>query len=309
VAQRIFSFEAPMRRAADAVANGVPRAPDDYLPCRFEAGGRAPRGDGWGAFQLDGPGLWLWALAEHERASGTTVVHQAELRGAATMAATYLSSLWRQPSYDAWEEEPERRSTSTLAACLAGLDAAHRLGLELPGMLAEVEGMRHDLDERGRRLGYLPRSDGDDAVDASILWCGPLLGVFRPDDPLWRSTLERIEAELVGAGGGVHRYRADEFYGGGEWPLLSAAYGLACLQRGDPGDHARARRCAAWIELQRGRDGSLPEQASERLLRPARLSTWQARWGPVARPLSWSHAMALLLRQRLEPASPTARTA
>ena len=291
-----------MRRAVDAVANGVPRAPDDYLPCRFDAAGRAPTGDGWGAFQLDGPGLWLWALAEHERASGTTVAHQAELRRAAAMAARYVSSLWRQPSYDAWEEEPGCRSTSTLAACLAGLTAAHRLGLEQFGLLTEMEGMRHDLDERGRGLGYLPRSDGDDSLDASILWCGPLLGVFRADDPLWRSTLERIEAELAGAGGGVHRYRADEFYGGGEWPVLSAAYGSACLQRGDPGDDARARRCAAWIELQRGKDDSLPEQASERLLRPARLATWQARWGPVARPLSWSHAMALLLRQRLGPA-------
>jgi GH15 family glucan-1,4-alpha-glucosidase len=302
VAQRIFDFEGHMRRAVEAVADGVPRAPDDHLPCRFEADGRAPVGDGWGTFQLDGPGLWLWALWEHERVDAASGVHAAELRRAASIAAEYVSVLWRQPSFDAWEEEPERRSTSTLAACLAGLSAAQRLGLEQSGLLTEVEGMRQDLDERGRRLGYLPRSDGDDSLDASILWCGPLLGAVHPDDPVWRSTLANIEGALVGAGGGVHRYVADEFSGGGEWPVLSAAYGLACLQRDEPGDDARARRCAAWIESQRGQDASLPEQSSEHLLCPTRLASWQARWGPVARPLTWSHAMAVLLRQRLERA-------
>lgn len=214
------------------------------------------------------------------------------------MATEYIVALWRQPSYDAWEEHGNHLSTSTLAACLAGLLAAHRLGIETQAMPASVEGIRGVIGTRGRRLGYLPRSDADDAVDASILWCGPLLGAFHSSDATWLATLERIERELVGPSGGVHRFTSDTFYGGGQWPLLTAALGLAHLGRGQSGDIGRAEACVDWIERQRRTDGSLPEQVSDHLLHPEHLAEWQARWGPVASPLTWSHAMALLLCHR-----------
>jgi GH15 family glucan-1,4-alpha-glucosidase len=300
VAARVLAFESPMRRAIEAVAIGAEPAGGDLLPCRFASSGHAPTGDGWGAFQMDGPGLWLWALREYAAVAGRRDSLDGGLMRAAAIAAEYVAALWRSPSFDAWEEHGDHLSTSTLGACLAGLLAAHRLGLEIPGMQPAVEGIRLEVAARGRRLGYLPRSDADDDVDASLLWCGPQLGAFHHRDPAWRATLERIEAELVGPDGGVYRYRADTFYGGGQWPVLTAALGLARLARSEPGDAERASADLAWIEDQRGPDGSLAEQSSARALQPDRLPEWEDRWGPVARPLTWSHAMTMLLTTALE---------
>jgi GH15 family glucan-1,4-alpha-glucosidase len=300
VTARVLAFEAPMRRAIEAVAIGREPDADDYLPCRFAASGHAPTDDGWGAFQVDGPGLWLWALQRHARNGAGFEAMGSDVRQAAAVAAEYVMAMWRRPSYDAWEEHPDALSTSTLAACLAGMLAAHRVGIELDFMQAAVEGMREELSGRGQRLGYLPKSDQDDAVDASLLWCGSLLGAFARSDRWWTAALERIETTLLGPDGGVHRYLADTFYGGGQWPVLTAAHGMACLERGGPGDSERARHSAAWIEAQRGAAGGLPEQSSDHALHPARLPEWRSRWGPVAQPLTWSHAMAILLRQAID---------
>lgn len=304
VAARVLASERAMRSAMEAVAGGAARGPDDYLACRFTADGVAPRGDGWGAFQMDGPGLWLWALERHACATADGL--ESKIRSAASLAAEYVSILWAQPSYDAWEEHEDRLASSTLAGCLAGLVAARRLDLVPPEMRSAEEGIRAELEARAARVGYLPRSHVDDAVDASILWCGPLLGVFGADDPVWVSTLARVESELVGPGGGVYRYAADTFYGGGQWPLLTAAYGLACLDRGMPGDREQAAAAGAWVEAQRDEADRLPEQSSRYALSPDRTPAWLERWGPVAKPLSWSHAMAALLRMRLESERPPA---
>jgi GH15 family glucan-1,4-alpha-glucosidase len=102
----------------------------------------------------------------------------------------------------------------------------------------------------------------------------------------------------------MYRYLADTFYGGGQWPVLSAAYGMACLARGEPGDDERARLSAAWIESQRQFGRGLPEQSADHALHPGYVSEWRARWGPVARPLTWSHAMAFMLRNALEQDQP-----
>lgn len=299
VAQRVLAFEGPMRRAIESVAVGETPGPDDYLPCRFSEAGVAPTGDGWGAFQMDGPGLWLWSLDRHAQAAGGRPSLGSLEQRAAALAAEYVVAMWRQPSYDAWEEHADRLASSTVAADLGGLLAAHRLGLAPGGMQLAVEGMRLELAARAARVGHLPRSDGDDAVDGSILWCGPLLGAFHPSHAAWRSTLSHVQSDLVGPDGGVHRYRGDTFYGGGQWPVVTAAYGLACLWRNEPGDHEQAEAALAWIEDQRDADGRLPEQSHEHLLDPAKLPEWEARWGPVATPLTWSHAMTVLLTEAL----------
>lgn len=284
-----------MRAATEALTAGRRPGPDDFLPCRFTAAGEAPSGDGWGAFQMDGPGLWLWALERHLQGRPGGGRLEPTIEPAAEVTARYLATGWPRPSYDAWEEHPDHSSSSTLAACLAGLQAARRLHLGDDTASDAIARIRDELAARVSRHGSLPRSDGDAGLDASSLWCQPLLGVFAPDDAGWRETLARIEATLVGPGGGVYRYAADTFYGGGQWPVLTAALGLACLDRGAPGDEASARRCAAWIDAQRDPAGHLPEQASQHALQPASIAAWQARWGPVARPLTWSHAMAVLL--------------
>ena len=52
-------------------------------------------------------------------------------------------------------------------------------------------------------------------------------------------------------------------------------------------------------------DGHLPEQVSDRPLSPAHVQPWVARWGPIARPLLWSHAMYLILNDALGKKEPT----
>jgi GH15 family glucan-1,4-alpha-glucosidase len=303
VAARVLENRPAMRRAVDAVAEGRTPLPDDHLPCRFTSEGLSPTGDGWGTFQMDGPGLWLWALRIHVGAHGTRCRLEHQVAPAALLTAEYVAALWRQPSFDAWEEHGDRLATSTLAACLAGLRAAQHLGIGPRGVSQAVLAIQAELAARGQRMGYLPRSDTDDAIDGSILWCGPFLGVFKPEDPLWQATLRRVESDLVDQEGGVHRYAGDDFYGGGQWPVLTAALGLSYLRRGQVDDIGRARRCADWMERQRTAAGELPEQVGSHLLHPERRAAWEASWGPVATPLSWSHAMAVLFRGALDEAS------
>ncbi|HXF73073.1 MAG TPA: glycoside hydrolase, partial [Actinomycetota bacterium] len=83
---------------------------------------------------------------------------------------------------------------------------------------------------------------------------------------------------------------------GGLWVPLAGALALA---RASSGDGPGAREAVAWIEEVAGEDGLLPEQVPRRLQRPELLPAWEARWGRVARPLLWSHAMHLLARAAL----------
>jgi GH15 family glucan-1,4-alpha-glucosidase len=109
-------------------------------------------------------------------------------------------------------------------------------------------------------------------------------------------TVQRIEADLVGASGGVHRYRADTFYGGGEWTLLTALLGQYYAQ---VHNHAAALRCLRVVEAHAGEQGQLPEQWSNAALAPAYIRQWTERWGGVATPLLWSHAEYLRLAAAL----------
>ena len=120
--------------------------------------------------------------------------------------------------------------------------------------------------------------------------------LLSPDDPIVQATVTRIEADLHCAGGGVHRYLADTYYGGGEWVLLAGWLGWYYAETGET---ARARELLRWIEAQADVGGHLPEQVSAHLLALDRFGEWEARWGPVAKPLLWSHAMYLILCRAL----------
>ena len=82
-------------------------------------------------------------------------------------------------------------------------------------------------------------------VDASLLWaCVPFgrHALLQAADPLMRGTAAKIERDLVGGTGGVHRYRADTFYGGGEWVVHSKPTAWnGFLPAGSPylSDHAK----------------------------------------------------------------------
>jgi isomaltose glucohydrolase len=120
----------------------------------------------------------------------------------------------------------------------------------------------------------LDLSAAEDRLDASLLVL-PFLGFELP----------RPVDDLVSPGGGVWRYPGDEYYGGGEWLLLTAMLGLA--------DDARAADCLDWIAAHAAADGSLPEQVQDHLQRPESYEPWVQKWGAPPSPLLWSHAMYL----------------
>lgn len=294
VAGVIIGARDGIERSIEAGLTGHSPSPGDYLHCRYELDG-TPGPDDWPTFQLDGPGIWLWSLAHHAAAGG---VLRREHRDAALLAARYIAALWNHPSYDAWEESPERVHTSTRAALLAGLRAASwLLGLPAdPSIAIARAAVERRLLGGGGPLG---KWHGTDAVDGSLLWIVAPYGLVEPDDPTFAATFGRIEAELVSVDGGVHRYATDTFYGGGEWLLLTAALGRVYLRRDAPGDRDRAERCLRWIEAQASNDGWLPEQVATRALHPERIDEWRALWGDSASPLLWSHATYLALLHEL----------
>jgi isomaltose glucohydrolase len=239
------------------------------LETRYDVDGRESGAD-WKSFQLDGFGLLLWTLARHERRGGTV---DDRVRGAAAVLRSYLAANWRRPCTDWWEERDGIHAV-TLACIAAGLRAAG------------------DEDEAGRVVGAL-RADADHRLDASLLAAATPLGVLDPGEV----PLEELERELVSPGGGVHRHPEDDFYGGGEWLLLTALLGLHYLELGRAGE---AREKLAWVAAHAGGEGELPEQSQDHLLHPEGFDRWVERWGPPPSPLLWSHAMFLLLAHALQ---------
>jgi GH15 family glucan-1,4-alpha-glucosidase len=279
----------------------------DYLHTRYTLDGAEARGSWWN-FQLDGYGTWLWALAEHIGMTGDTALLEEMLPGV-ELTLRYLERLWMRPNYDYWEEHRDKVHTSTLASLYGGAKAAgelltrHAMTIRVdPGVLASR------ISEFARancvRDGHLVKYVGSDAVDASLLVAGTPFRLYEPGDPVMLATASKIEHDLAhdGLGRGVHRYALDTYYGGGEWVLLSALLGWHYAELGD---RSNAERCLAWIEAQVGPEGNLPEQVSTHLLFPERYAEWCDRWGPVASPLLWSHAMYLVLYSALNAVEPS----
>ena len=281
--------------AIAAASSGAPLGDERMMPARFTFDGS--RGtDDWWDFQLDGYGTWLWALGEHVRRHGVTVDPYAE---AMDITARYLASSWDRPCYDWWEENRDHVHVSTLGCIGAGLESALALGhlSETTAATATVAAtaIRATVDADAARHGHLVKWIGSDDVDASLAALISPLGYIAAADPVARATVLAIEDALV-VDHGVHRYAKDTFYGGGQWPLLSCFLGLA---HGALGDDAEARAYLAWAASTVRGDGAMPEQVPNHLLAASRRDEWVERWGTVATPLVWSHAMLLRLQMEL----------
>jgi isomaltose glucohydrolase len=175
---------------------------------------------------------------------------------AAALVARWLELHWTEQCIDWWEER-EGIHAATLWCVGNGLGSE------------EIK--REALARAG------------DRVDGSLLFIGT------PE------IVERVEQSLL-VDGGVHRHLEDEYYGGGQWLLLTAMLGLAYVDHGRVED---ARACLAWIEAHAAPNGDLPEQSQDHLLRPERYQPWVDKWGDPPCPLLWSHAMYLRLHHAL----------
>ena len=308
VLDRATHIEDLVRRGLD----GSDVAVEEMLPTRYTLDG-ADGTDAWWDFQLDGYGTWLWALCEHADACGSP---DPAAPRAAALVADYLSVFWDRPCYDWWEEHVDRRHVSTLAAVRAGLDRAvshpvmgSAMSEATRARAAAVVGAVDAVVREGgtgrapatrTQVAHLLKWLGADAVDASLLSCVVPFELPMPDD-VAESTVEAVETQLA-VDGGVHRYLADTYYGGGQWLLLSGFLAWAHARRGRVDDAARYLR---WIEERTDPDGLMPEQVNAHLLAPEREREWIERWGESASPLLWSHAMYLIAVDELERRSRT----
>lgn len=282
---------AAVERAIASAPTGQP-APADLLDTRYTLDG-AVGTDDWPNFQLDGFGTLLWGMQAHLSRDQSPL--PSDWRSAVALLARYLTALWQLPCYDCWEEFGDQVHTATLAAIYGGLNAAARL-LEEPAY-AQVATLIKDFVLRHCVSGGgLAKYVGSTAVDASLIHVATPYRLIEPHDPLMRTTIARIEAELRSGDGGVHRYADDSYYGGGEWVLLTAYLGWHYLE---VGQIARACALQGWIERNATAEALLPEQIAAHLNHPAMLPIWNERWGTSACPLLWSHAAYLTLLNKM----------
>jgi GH15 family glucan-1,4-alpha-glucosidase len=275
-----------------AIRNGGGLPPvERMLPTRFTFTGENGS-DPWWDFQTDGYGMWLWSAITHARRHG---IDPARWLPAFEVAVDYLLTSWDRPCYDWWEEHVEHRHVSTLGAIRGGLVAVASFldSARAAAVLSVGEEIQALVLAEGVVDGHLTKWLGTAAVDGSLPSCVVPFGLV--DGELADATLDAVAADLD-FDGGVHRFTADVFYGGGQWLLLSALLGW---NRAARGDHETGLRYLRWIAAQATVDGELPEQVPHHLLHPGSRDEWVARWGPVATPLLWSHGMYLILASEL----------
>ena len=288
-AERIVLAQADAVEGAIRDPHGSPRRAA-ALRARYPLDGTG-QDDDWPNFQLDGIATWLWTRLDHARRTDRRI--EGEASRATALVARYLAALWDEPNFDAWEEAGDRRHPSTWGCTLAALEAYARATADA-STDAAASALRDAVLRRGVRDGSFTKHEGASEVDANLLFLAVPQAVVPLEGALFQRTLGRIEAELVD--GGLHRYRRDTFYGGGEWVVLTGLLGW-CYAR--LGRRADARRCLDWMAAQADAVGNLPEQVPTHLYAPSMLPVWEERWGPVATPLLWSHAAYLILADEL----------
>ncbi len=307
----IQRYRGKIDRIEMALSQGNHLTDQNFLFTRYSLEGfEDTSDDSWGNFQYDGYGTWIWSLEEHfiETGNGSLV---AELWQSVLDITRYLSVVWRLPAYDCWEEHPDLIHPYSLACAYGGLHSALRMAkscrlpIETHDLLDTMETIRQYVMDQGVCDNILVKHIHPDPqenplckskVDSSLLGAIFPYRLIPQDSEIAEKTLKAIHETLLSKGGGVYRYRADTYYGGGTWILLTAWLGwVESLM----GNHSQARKRLHWIQDQADESGWLPEQMTDEALTPEMIEPWESRWGNVASPLLWSHAMFLILADAL----------
>jgi isomaltose glucohydrolase len=290
----LFTLERhrPMAEAAIARVEAGEVPPfKAMLPARFTLAGELEQPDPaepWPNFQIDGYGIWLWALEDHLAGRKLDAVARATVE----LVARYLAAVWRLKCCSCWEELQGGEHASTIAAAYAGLAAAARL-LDDQALGGEAVAVRAHLVTRFAVDGRLGRGPDDPRVDGSMTWLSVPFGVLPANDQRVVNTIAAIKRDLVGPGGGVYRYVGDTYYGGGQWLLLASSLAWHDTVTGG-GDAGELR---SWVRGQASANGDLPEQVTGHPQDAAMVQPWVERWGAIANPLLWSHAMYLIAEE------------
>jgi GH15 family glucan-1,4-alpha-glucosidase len=152
--------------------------------------------------QLDIYGEALDAIHTAEKA-GLGIAHQGWLGVSSIM--DWLCDNWDQPDEGVWETRGGRQDfTYGRFQCWVALDRAIRLArrhgrpADVTRWSAERDAVYRQIMSRGwnERKGTFTQHYGSEVVDAALLLM-PLTGFVTPTDPMWLSTLDAIERELV----------------------------------------------------------------------------------------------------------------
>lgn len=293
VAHTIQRYEVQINMLLEKIARHETIAETDYLPTRFTVNSLLGSDD-WTDFQLDGYGAWLWGVVKHSEQYHPDL--WTEVRPAVALLVRYLEALWQSPNYDCWEEFRHEIHIATLAAIYGGLHAVQQYDSELvpAGLPERIRDftLTHGVSPDGHFIKFL----GNENVDASLLWVALPFGLVELDDARFKHTLRKIEQDIHRPSGGVYRYCADTYFGGGEWLILTCylAWVYIHQQRIE-----EARRLFNWVEQKANSEGLFPEQTAEYALDPSYYQPWVDRWGTSACPLLWSHAMYLVVQSEL----------
>jgi isomaltose glucohydrolase len=274
----------------ERVESGRALRPEEMPPARYTLGGALETESGdsepWPNFQIDGYGMWLWALERHLDGTPLAVEHAPTVE----LVARYLERCGLLECWDCWEEWSGGRHASTLGSVFAGLRAAS--SLLGSGRWSEAASRVHARLLADHVVdGRFRKGPDDDRVDASLLWLSAPFEVLPRDDPRIVATVEAVRRDLSGPGGGVYRYLGDTYFGGGQWLLLTSWLAWFDALAG-AADLAAAGQ--QWVREQARPNGDLPEQVCAHAQDPSMVEPWVERWGTVATPLLWSHAMYLI---------------
>ena len=312
VGQIVQRYRDKIGKIQKSINTGQTLNDNDFLFTRYSLDGYEDLTDeGWGNFQYDGYGTWLWALCEHYRLTGDRKLIS-DVWQSVQDALAYLRVVWRLPSYDCWEEHPELLHPYSLACVYGGMQSALALAqacdlaVDRHEITAEVRRIRQFTLENGVCDGGLVKHIHPDLdenpycrsqVDSSLLGVIHPYGLISTDSSLGRVTMNEIRETLLSETGGIYRYAKDTYYGGGTWVLLTAWLGWV---EAESGDLDRARTRLDWIADKADTRGWLPEQLSDEVLFPEMVEPWIKQWGQIASPLLWSHAMYLILSETLK---------
>jgi len=249
----------------------------------------------WANFQLDGFGTWLWSLNEHVSCRNFRPL-PASWKQAVKTTRDYLIALWSTPNYDCWEENQDKIHPYTLAAICAGLQAADTiLGEDTTQETQET--IKDALFTKGVYEGHFVKSFGLKEIDTCLIGISTPYRVIDPNDSIMIRTVAEVEAGLRRENGGVHRYKKDTYYGGGEWILLTAWLGWYYIEIGN---RDKAINLLHWIERQADENLFLPEQVPTNVYNRKMYDKWIKNIGNIANPLLWSHAMYIILYKSLQ---------
>ena len=197
--------------------------------------------------QLDVYGEAIWALTQSRE-----LAEVSGYQGWQTLREVidWLAANWDRPDEGIWETRGGRKDfTFSRLMCWVALDRGIRLAqtyarpADLAGWTAARDEILRQVMERGwskSRQAFVQHYNGD-VLDASLLFM-PIVGFISPRDPLWLSTLEAIEQDLV-TDSLVHRYDPSASPDGlrgneGTFNLCTFLY-VDALARAGRLDHAR----------------------------------------------------------------------